>query len=303
MDEFLSWAFFSSASEDMDDWMVSEMDRMYATLEARYGMTFEPGRATNPAIQPMRATLDPLKPLYRPFFVYAMFAVLKLVAGLFLQAAGFNYFTTSTGLNYWYRSGRRKWQQHEQEHQLRRAATASNVASSTTATVANTATTTTWSTNDASGLPLLFLHGIAPGGFSLYLPMLFFLGQDGRPLFFFENPGISFGLQFWTSPPAERETIDGVWEAVHQHLGTISSSDCSGSTPSTSPSSNNGNNDIALSVVGHSFGSCPITWLIHSPYAHYIRQIVLVDPVSILLHEPDVVTNFLYKPKISTAPR
>jgi pimeloyl-ACP methyl ester carboxylesterase len=299
MDEFLSWAFFSSSCEDMDDWMVSEMDSMYATLEARYGMTFEPGRATNPTIQPMRVTLDPLEPLYRPFLVYGIFAVFKFVAGLFLQAAGFDYFTTSTGLNYWYRSGRRKWKQRQQEQHLRQAPTASTVPSSTTTTLTSTAATTTWSNSDASGLPLLFLHGI--GGFSLYLPMLFFLGQDGRPLFFFENPGISFGLQFWTSPPAERETINGVWEAVHQHLGTISSSDGNSSSTPASPSNNNGKNDIAVSVVGHSFGSCPITWLIHSPYAHYIRQIVLVDPVSILLHEPDVVTNFLYKPKNSPA--
>lgn len=284
--------------------MVSEMEHMYATLESRYGMTFEPGRATNPSIQPMRVTLDPLEPLYRPFFVYGIFAVLKFVASLFLQAAGFNYYTTSTGLNYWHRSGRRKWQQ-QLEQQVRRATIESTVPSSTTATITNTATTTASTTNnsDASGLPLLFLHGIAPGGISVYLPMLFFLGQDGRPLFFFENPGISFGLQFWTSPPAELETVNGVWEAVHQHLGNKSSSDCSSSTDS-SPSSKNGNNNnntnnIAVSVVGHSFGSCPITWLIHSQYAHYIRQVVLVDPVSILLHEPDVVTNFLYKPKVS----
>uniref|UniRef100_A0A7R9ZJM0 AB hydrolase-1 domain-containing protein n=1 Tax=Craspedostauros australis TaxID=1486917 RepID=A0A7R9ZJM0_9STRA len=73
-------------------------------------------------------------------------------------------------------------------------------------------------------------------------------------------------------PPSEQQTTSGVWEAVHRHLGS----------------------HAQVSVVGHSFGSCPITWLVHSPYSYKIRQIVLVDPVSILLSEPDVITNFLY---------
>jgi hypothetical protein len=67
----------------------------------------------------------------------------------------------------------------------------------------------------------LFLHGIAPGGVALYLlPMHFFWGRDGRPLLFFENPSISFGIQL-SPPPNERETMAaGIWEAVNRHLGS-----------------------------------------------------------------------------------
>ena len=233
MDHFFAWAFFGIHRDQLEEWMVQDMDRMYDILEAQYGMKFEPGISAD--MKPMRLSLDPLEPSYRPFLVYFIFGSLKFMAGLLLRAVGFYQCRTSTGLRYWYRPEK---------------------------TVSNK-------------LPILFLHGIAPGGLALYLPMLFFLGGDGRPLMFFENPGISFGIQF-ENPPSERVTTEGVWEAVDGHLGP--------------------NRNIA--VVGHSFGSCPITWLIHhSALKRRIRQIVLVDPVSILLSEPDVITNFLYQRK------
>ena len=129
--------------------------------------------------------------------------------------------------------------------------------------------------SDSSKLPLIFLHGIAPGGLVFYLSMLFYLGGDGRPLFFFENPGIAFCI-FGGNPPNEHDTVHGVWEAVDHHLSSVQD----------------------VSVVGHSFGSCPVTWLVHSADNARIRQIVLVDPVSICLSEPDVMTNFLYQRKV-----
>jgi hypothetical protein len=52
---------------------------------------------------------------------------------------------------------------------------------------------------------------------------------------------------------------------------------------------------LVMSLVGHCFGSRAITWLIHSsPAEPRIRQIVLVDPVSVLFSEPDVMCNFLH---------
>jgi pimeloyl-ACP methyl ester carboxylesterase len=233
MDQFFAWAFFGSQRGDLEDWMLKDMDRMYETMKAKYGLEFEEGMT--PHMKPMRLTLDPLEPSYRPCFVYGLFSLLILMKGLLLRAAGFYFCRTSTGLRYWYRPEKKK----------------------------------------SDKLPLLFLHGIAPGGLAFYLPMLFFLGRDGRPLLFFENPGISFGIHF-ENPPNAQDTTAGVWEAVDQHLGP----------------------NRHVSVVGHSFGTCPITWLIHhSALKHRIRQIVLVDPVSILLSEPDVMTNFLYQRK------
>jgi len=47
-------------------------------------------------------------------------------------------------------------------------------------------------------------------------------------------------------------------------------------------------------VVGHSFGSIIATWLItHRP--NLVSQLVLIDPVCLLLFLPDVCCNFLYR--------
>ena len=121
-------------------------------------------------------------------------------------------------------------------------------------------------------LPMLFFHGIAPTGLVLYLPML--LGalatEPERPIFLIENHSISCTLDF--KPLSEQETVDGVMELLARFQLQNSN----------------------LSLVGHSFGSCPITWILASNRLPNVRQVVLLDPVAILLSEHDVMVNFLY---------
>lgn len=126
-------------------------------------------------------------------------------------------------------------------------------------------------TNNAL-LPLLFFHGIAPSGLVLYLPMVLYglATEKDRPVFLFENRSISCAFDF--APLTEQETVDGVVEIL-QMFDSL---------------------DSDLSLVGHSFGSCPIAWLLASKRLPTIKQIVLLDPVAILLSEPDVMVNFLY---------
>jgi pimeloyl-ACP methyl ester carboxylesterase len=127
--------------------------------------------------------------------------------------------------------------------------------------------------------PILFFHGIAPAGLSFYIPMLFkSMVRDGdknnRPIFLFENLPITCSLVFHAL--TEEETIFCVEEALQRHgfIGTQR------------------NNMI---LVGHSFGSFQSTWLLKSPLlSKDVQKVILIDPVSILLSEPDVVTNFLY---------
>jgi pimeloyl-ACP methyl ester carboxylesterase len=242
MDQFFSWAFFGKHFDELEPWMLKDMERMYETIESHYGLTFEDG--VTPGFKPMRLSLDPLEPAYRPFIIYGLFSLIKIMAGLLLRSAGFYACNSSSGLKYFYRPHRKS------------------------------RNNTGKSDNAAKLTPLIFLHGIAPGGLAFYLPMLFFFGGDGRPLLFFENPDISFFI-LGGNPPNEHDTVHGVWEAVDRHLGESQE----------------------VSVVGHSFGSCAVTWLVHSVQKTRINQIVLVDPVSILLSEPDVVQNFLYQRK------
>ena len=130
------------------------------------------------------------------------------------------------------------------------------------------------------GTPFLFFHGIAPGGHAPYLPMIFFgllrgqLSHRHRDIFLFENKPISYSLCF--DAISEESTVHGVLEAIDRHLGT------------TSTATN-------LALCGHSFGSCLLTWMIKAPeIRNRISSLILLDPVSILLSEPDVVVNFLY---------
>jgi hypothetical protein len=169
----------------------------------------------------------------------------------------------------------------------------------------------------------VFFHGVAPGGLVLYLPMLLFgIFRDhmkNRPkqkrqknnnangmdktattsIFFFENPNISTTLNAYHAL-SEEETCQGIYELIHTCLDI----------PQMKTKKNNNNNvthqesirqeknnaNVQLIVVGHSFGTCQVSWMIHSKlFTDWIHTIVLLDPVSILLSDPDVMINFFYR--------
>lgn len=214
------------------------MNAIYKELQKRHNLTFEKKGIHNFShYQPRRMTLEPLKPFYRPLIVYIMFMTFKFFGRLVLYTYGFRRYVSASGLVSWYRPAQNN------------------------------------TTSDNSLLPLLFFHGIAPGGITGYLPMVLFglATEKDRPVYLFENPSISLTLDF--NPSTEQHTIDGVIEI----LDTF------------------GHSNQGLSLVGHSFGSCAIAWLIASKQLQKnIKQIVLLDPVAILLSEPDVMVNFLY---------
>ena len=236
-DEFFSWAFFGKHRHQLDDWEVEELELCYTQIEKREGLVFQSG--SQHKFTPRRLTLEDVNPLHRPLLVYIAVAFCKTAAGLLLRFCGFRrIISEKTGLVGWHRPAR-----------------------------------------DAASeklLPLLFFHGIAPGGLLFYLPMLISgLSRDGRSLMMFENKSISCSMDF--SALTEHQTILGVEELVEKYL----------------PS------NVGLSLVGHSFGSCQLTWLLHSSLRKRIRQFTLMDPVTILLSEPDVMINFLYSQEVS----
>jgi pimeloyl-ACP methyl ester carboxylesterase len=240
VDELYAWGFFGHDLPHLEPWMMEELDRMYDLLRDEFDIVFPPGKnEASRRRRPMRLSLDHVEPGYRPLIIYFLFGSIQFVAKLALRFVGFRCYRTRGGLKYWYRDKRTNFGAVS---------------------------------NDDSLLPTLFFHGIAPGGLAPYLPLVLWgFGRDGRPLFLFENPAISFQICFHS--PSETETIHGVSEALQRHL----------------------NPDVGVNVVGHSFGSCQVTWLLHaSQLRRRIRQIVLLDPVAILLSEPDVISNFLY---------
>ena len=129
----------------------------------------------------------------------------------------------------------------------------------------------------------LFFHGIAPSGILPYLPMLQAVWgktSDDSDILLFENPSVS--CQFHALPQfhvaSEVETVQGIREIL-QHTQLA---------------------HAKLTLMGHSFGSCPITWILRQQRQHAyfdIEHVILLDPVTILLSEPTVMSRFLYSDK------
>ncbi|EJK73724.1 hypothetical protein THAOC_04638 [Thalassiosira oceanica] len=257
LDEFLSWAFFgtSYSSASADPSKVKALEGFYEVLEKEAGLTFEPG--THPSYRPRSFTLEDVRSLYRPHGVYAAVALAKGGTNLTLRLLGFRRHACGRGLAYWHRPP-------DRGRRLGQGMTPP---------------------------PFLFFHGIAPGGHAPYAPMLLLgllRGDDGedegrrrgwreRHVFLFENSPISYALE--TTAVCEGDTAHGVAEAVALHVDVTS----------------DGGTRCALTVCGHSFGSCVVTWLLRSPVLRdRIGTALLLDPVSICLSDPDVVVNFLY---------
>mmetsp|Transcript_10668 Transcript_10668/g.15842 ORF Transcript_10668/g.15842 Transcript_10668/m.15842 type:complete len:522 (-) Transcript_10668:109-1674(-) len=237
LDDFLCWAFFSKSPSDMLPLEQLELSRLYREVEAHLGFTFKSGR--NHQIEAKRLTLEDVNALHRPLLVYIAVGFLRGIASVALWAMGFRRYSSINGPAYWHRP----------------------------------------SANDSCGShsPLLFFHGISPGGYVMYLPMVLWgLCNDGRAAFLFENNPISCRPSFHAD--TEHHTVQVVVDAVNQHIGSNEN----------------------VTICGHSFGSCPMTWLIRSPeFISRIQQIVLLDPVTIVLHEPDVIDNFIYGKRAS----
>jgi len=247
LDRLISWGYFHAHVENMtEDWQQRELAKMYELIEKRHHM--KPGPKTKQKLKAVQMTLEPLDIKYRPLIIYILAFLGRAFFSAILYWKGFSHHVASTGLPYWYRPNKKQ----------------------------SSATTATSNPADTEPLPFLVFHGIAPCGPSFYVPMIVWglatneNTEIDRPIFFFENPAVSFSLT--DHAPTEQETVDGVWEAVDKH--------CSSTTQ--------------VSTIGHSFGTCLQTYLIHSKQAHRVKQMVLVDPVSIILSDPDVITNFVY---------
>ena len=126
----------------------------------------------------------------------------------------------------------------------------------------------------------LFFHGIAPAGVLCYLPMIqALLGKRQQELVLVENPSVS--CQFHALPNfdghSEQETVEGIQDILDQ-LGLAT-------------------HRHKLTLMGHSFGSCPITWMLRRRHlvSAQLDHVVLLDPVTLLLSDPTVMTRFLYE--------
>jgi len=120
--------------------------------------------------------------------------------------------------------------------------------------------------------PFVFFHGIAPCGCLFYIPMVLLglVRSAPRAVFLFENQAVSMTMSMKVH--GEFDVVHAVKEALDMHCGRR----------------------VKICLVGHSLGSCPVTWLTRN-LSEKIGVILLLDPVTLFLSHPAVAVNFVYK--------
>lgn len=221
---FLAWAMFDAHYCDLSTIERDQVEHLFVYLYQTLQLEFYHGHSS---YEPRLLTLEAVRPWHRPLLLYGAFYAFAFFVSLLLRHVfGFAHFTTPTGVQGWYRTG------HNKHHD--------------------------------SLTPLVFFHGIAPGGVSGYVPFILSLIRGGRPCVLIANNNIScrFGLE----AVSEQQLVEGVTYIVDTLFGKHQ----------------------RIIVAGHSFGSCNVSWLHNdTDFRKRIAQYVLLDPVSILLSESD----------------
>ena len=133
--------------------------------------------------------------------------------------------------------------------------------------------------------PLIFFHGVSASRLP-YLPLFFScLGErSGRAAAFVEIASV---LMTGDLLAPARETPASVLAAVRDVLRM--SSACSAAPP-------------AAVLVGDSWGTIAVTWVIHRAPG-LVRHAVLLNPVAVLLSFPSVAYNFVYRARHAPMPK
>lgn len=237
VDKLFVWSMFEKEVEDMTPDESKELELVYEGFREISRIQFESGPSR---FNPKRLSFDDVSALHRPLIVYIIVETLMFMMGIFLRIKGFERVKASRangGLAGWYRPAR---------------------------------------TNQAKDLlPLVFFHGIAPGGLFFYIPLAVYgLASDDRACFLFENRNISCCLGF--RAVAEVDTVNGVKEILNRFC------------PADQP----------VIVCGHSFGTIPATWLVADPsFCDRVRLLTLLDPAALLVSESYLMSKFLYSEK------
>ncbi|KAJ9137642.1 Alpha beta hydrolase fold family [Coniochaeta hoffmannii] len=281
--EFILWAFFDRdgaegngpiqglAPEDHD--VTAELEHYVSRTEDLLGLKLPPGRGSATCL---RLTIDAIEQRYRSLLWYAIVSGVDLTTHLCLFRDGFQYYGPPLRKTLGvfpprlqavpallpFPGAKRYSSASEHIGFWYRPHTARN------------------------SRPVVFIHGIGVG----LWPYTRFLHEIGRPATSGRSGGGSEGqigvivLEILpistrlTDPPLRRE-------AFVEELRTI----LAAHAPDWL--------DNGFVLVSHSYGSVLTTHIIRDPdLAPHVRGIVLIDPVTLLLHLPDVAYNFTRRP-------
>ena len=262
MTEYMSYTFFDSRFEDLNEpWQKQQMEKMIQMVSAT-GINFSKKLTSKfntdgkPKFRAKCGSLEDLDTVYKPFLFYLTLWVIRQIGHSFLFYMGFQRYQVEmkrmgarkkVTMSYWYRSAQ--------------------------------------GNSTASQKPVIFFHGVSPGGYTFYLPMIqnAFLGgtfwgnnaqQYQNPIFLIENEGITCRMTL--NALTEKETIKGVQTALVRH------------------GFHSPRQEQDLTLIGHSFGAFHLSWCVRSELCKRIGKLIVIEPSAILLSDPDATNNFIY---------
>lgn len=258
--EFLLWAFFDLSEADAfasphRDAIEDELDTYIAIVEGRLGRTLRPGRGS---AQSLRLTLDHIETAYRSLVWYVVILVVDHAAHVAMSWYGFHYYARAPA------AAANTFPPRPLELLAWRRSPAPSLGY--------------WYHPHQSGrddLPVVFFHGIGIGLWT-YVRFLTDLRNASKPgangcgrgVIAVEILPVSFRL----TPPvlSKADFLKEMASILDYHDGWDK-----------------------FTMVSHSYGSVLSTHVLLSPtLGPRVPSVVLVDPVTVMLHMPSVAYNF-----------
>lgn len=252
--EFILWAFFEhdDIPAGLDDDIDDEVDEYIEVIETRLDYKFALGKG--PA-KSLRLTIDPIHSTYRGLMWYIIIFWVDALTHLAMRFSGFQYYSRQTQhavKTFPPRLQELAWKQHESP-----AARLGYWYSEHTNT---------------KQLPVLFIHGIGVG----LLTYIHFLAdlrkaqlnsEGNIGIIAIELLPISFRL---TQPMPRKDDLVAQISTILKH-----------------------HNWREFTIASHSYGSVVTSQLLSDHVLQQqVRSVMLVDPVSVMLHLPTIAYNF-----------
>ncbi|KAF2235924.1 hypothetical protein EV356DRAFT_565957 [Viridothelium virens] len=271
VEEFLAWAFLNTTSSKdrkqtgepnvTDQVHEAELQDYIEGLERQFGRTLPNGCGE---AKPLRLTLDEVRMVHRPLVWYLIIFLVDILTHFWLVSHQFNFYRVSLTA-----SLASVFPPRPQSAFTRRVSTGSFPY---------------WYRPHTSHKrrPIVFLHGIGVG-LNTYVPFLAALNAHGNDeqidgdigIIALELLPVSFRIT--PSLPGREEFCAQLQKILDTHQEFAN----------------------GFTLVAHSYGSVLATHMLSSDASSglrpLIKSIVLIDPVSILLHLPDVAYNFTYR--------
>ncbi|KAJ7597544.1 hypothetical protein C8J56DRAFT_818170 [Mycena floridula] len=264
--EWLMWALFSSLPEDASVQWDEEIEEYVQKLEKMLGKSFEPGR--NAKVQSMRIHFDRVRMNHRPLIWYSIVGLVDIGTAIALTYLGFRHYTPAE----WFRAfPLRPFAIFSQESPTEHFPFWFRPHKSSTKT------------------PIVFIHGIGIGLYPYVALISELVAADPDVgILLIELLPISMHM---TSKP-----LPGRGQLLEAISTTMSFLDISQAT-----------------LAAHSYGTVIAAHILRSYSTDLVlpegpprlpmtdnppckfNSILLIDPIPILLHLPDVAYNFLYR--------